>query len=92
MKKETVQEWIDVVEKIDKWFWSDNLDPLESSVLNIFEDPAFNQLKMYLIKNANSLSKSWHKEINLARKLVKMPDEQWDLFVLSGFKYYKRKK
>lgn len=30
-----------------------------------------------------------HDMIKLARELVKMSDEEWALFVISGFKYYK---
>ena len=96
MKKSDIQAWIDAWDSIMVPKWTPSL----SADHELFVDPNYHAFRKYLNKHAKlptpayprTIPSPYEEKVNLARELIKMSDEEWDLFVLSGFKYYKRKK
>ena len=94
MNKQAVQDWIDAFDRLAA-NWRRNVGPgNRTDYILFYEDPNYDNLKKYLAQNTPDASLEdgigyVDREIDFARELIKMPDEQWDLFVLSGFKYYR---
>ena len=93
MDKRAVQEWCDAYQRITDW--EDPYQAVNQDTDLFYDDPAYDNLRNYLRANIRKDAYLYHTisaaMVDLARELLKMPDEQWDLFCLSGFKYYKEK-
>ena len=97
MNKEDVQEWIDAWDRMERWRYIHGAGHVNDFVW-FYSDSNYDNLKKYLIEALSGppsfhyASRAWEKKaVDLAREMVKMPDEQWDLLKLSGFKYNERK-
>ena len=89
MNKQDVQDWIDAHDRLNgRHPPADDKHDIEL----FYWDKSYDKLRQYLsIQVKKPWGVYWPNAVDLARELIKMPDEQWDLFVISGFKYYKEK-